>query len=75
MVQFYWKALYSPISRLYWKAIYFPVKAYDFSVRAYWGMFRLAYPFRKIYYFIHFQYEKRILGLHKRTSIGSGSDL
>lgn len=31
-----------------------------------WYIFRLMFPLRKIYYFIHFQYEKRVLGLHKK---------
>ncbi len=30
-----------------------------------WIIFKLALPLRKIYYFLNFQYQKRILGLHK----------
>ncbi len=31
-----------------------------------WFLFKIAYPLRKIYYFASYQFEKRVLGLHKR---------
>ena len=41
--------------------------------RLYGFIFYLLYPFRKIYYFCEFQYEKRVLGLHIKGK--SESDL
>ncbi len=49
---------------------YLPQRVYGWWVQGYWLAYRVAFPLRKIYYFLHFQYEKRILGLHsKRTKI------
>ena len=39
----------------------------DRFYKAYWQAFYFLYPIRKIYYFCHFQYEKRILGLHLKN--------
>ncbi len=52
---------------------------YQFRLVPYRGvlmLYRASYPFRKIYYFSSYQYEKRVLGLHRRkmTSISTGSE-
>ncbi len=45
--------------RITWQIRYLPR-------RIYWIVFKIAFPLRKIYYFGQFQYEKRILGLHRK---------
>lgn len=42
----------------YWKLLYLPMKLRGI-------LFKFSFPVRKIYYFLNYQYEKRILGLHK----------
>lgn len=32
-----------------------------------WLIYRYSFPLRKVYYFLHYQYEKRILGLHQKN--------
>ena len=37
-----------------------------------WFIFKIAYPLRKVYYFTSYQYEKRVLGLHKKRETREG---
>jgi hypothetical protein len=39
---------------------------HSIGVKLFWFTFKAAYPFRKIYYMAEFEYEKRVLGLHKK---------
>ena len=53
--------------KLVWQIRHLPQRIYGWWVRAYWTAFRLLFPLRKIYYFSQFQFEKRVLKLHRKT--------
>ncbi len=62
--------------KFFWKLRYLPHKfkgwlkqAQGWMIRAKWVLFELSFPFRKVYYFSHYQYEKRILGLHREAKM------
>ena len=61
-----WIKLYYRVKYLVFYNRYSRKWSYRFH-KAYWRVFYILYPIRKIYYFCHFQYEKRILGLHLKN--------
>jgi hypothetical protein len=56
-----WK-LNPRVYKIYWQIPYWPT-------RIKWFLFEISFPFRKVYYFANYQYEKRILGLHREVKI------
>jgi hypothetical protein len=73
LIRFYWQIrrvqglAYAGLTRFYWDSRCALDHAYAGVMRFYWQrVFRWTYPMRKVYYFLHFQYEKRILKLHRK---------
>jgi hypothetical protein len=58
------------LNKVYWSSyrLYWRIKGnlWRFKPTVYQWYWALTFPLRKIYYFTYYQYEKRILGLHKR---------
>lgn len=62
--------------KAFWKLKYLPMKIKGFlqiargrMIRVKWLLFELSFPFRKVYYFANYQYEKRVLRLHRENKM------
>ncbi len=60
--RYFWRLKPTSYS-LFWK-----VKSQLNLSRIGWFLFKLGFPIRKVYYFLNYQYRKRILGLHQKVN-------